>query len=170
MLDFLSNTDLWSIIIKCLLTTFLSLGIGALCTLTGKLIIKSKHSKLARHAKIAVAAAEMKFPNEGTKMGPEKMTYVMDYLAVMFPKIKSNQYLYNIAEAAVYELNEEKRKKEALQQFKDKYGELPCDLTNANEDLNSADIAESTEQDAAKTSVESVNTQTNVTDFNLKSF
>lgn len=170
MLDFLSNTDLWSIIIKCLLTTVLSLAIGALCTLIGKLIIRIKNSKLARHAKIAVAAAEMKFPNEGTKMGPEKMAYVMDYLAVMFPKIKSNQYLYNIAEAAVYELNEEKRKKEALQQFKDKYGELPCDLTNDNEELNSADIAESTEQDAAKTSVESVNTQTNAIDFNLKSF
>ena len=123
--ELLNSTDFWSILIKCLLTALLSAVIGLICTFIGKLIAKSKNSKLKKHARIAVRAAEMKFPNEGKKMGPEKMAYVMDYLAIMFPKIKSNQYLYNIAEAAVYELNNQATKEEAEKEFKDKYGELP---------------------------------------------
>jgi hypothetical protein len=58
-------------------------------------------------------------------MGPQKMAYVMDYLAITFPKIKSNQYLYNIAEAAVFELNKEKEEAAAQKEFEEKYGELP---------------------------------------------
>lgn len=132
-----SNNDVWGIILKALLTTLTTALIGLVCTCIGKLLIKIKNSKLRRHAKIAVEAAEMKFPNEGKKMGPEKMSYVMDYLAITFPKIKSNQYLYNIAEAAVFELNNERIKKESEQIFKDKYGELPEDIIINNSDEES---------------------------------
>lgn len=117
--------DIWAILLKVLITALMSGLVGLICTLIGKLIAKSKTSKLKEQAKIAVEAAEQKFSNEGTKMGPQKMAYVMDYLAITFPKIKSNQYLYNIAEAAVYELNEEKRKEAAKKEFEEKYGELP---------------------------------------------
>lgn len=117
--------DFWAILLKVLITALLTGTLSLLCTLMGKLIIKLKNSKLKRQADIAVKAAEIKFPNEGTKMGPQKMAYVMDYLAITFPKIKSNQYLYNIAEAAVYELNREKELQSAKEQFEEKYGELP---------------------------------------------
>lgn len=117
--------DIWAILLKVLITTLISGLVGLVCTLLGKLVAKSKTSKLKYHAKIAVEAAEQKFPNEGTKMGPQKMAYVMDYLAITFPKIKSNQYLYNIAEAAVFELNKEKEEAAAQKEFEEKYGELP---------------------------------------------
>ena len=82
-----------------------------------------------KQAEIAVRAAEQKFPNEGKKMGPEKMAYVMDYLAITFPKIKNNQYLYNIAEAAVYELNRQRQEEDDRKAFEEKYGELPSEVT-----------------------------------------
>ena len=117
--------DIWAIILKVLITALVT-GLASLTyTLIGKAVAKSKTSKLRYHAKIAVESAEQKFPNEGTKMGPQKMAYVMDYLAITFPKIKNNQYLYNIAEAAVYELNREKEEAAAKKEFKEKYGELP---------------------------------------------
>ena len=117
--------DFWGIVLKALFTALITGVIGLICTLIGSIIAKSKTSKLKHHAKIAVEAAEQKFPNEGTKMGPEKIAYVMDYLAITFPKIKSNQYLYNIAEAAVFALNKEKEEEAAKKQFIEKYGELP---------------------------------------------
>ena len=122
---FFEGGDFWNIVLKALLTTLITCLIGLVCTSIGKIIAKSKNSKIKKHAEIAVKAAEQKFPNEGTKMGPEKMAYVMDYLAITFPKIKNNQYLYNIAEATVYELNRERELELAKQEFKDKYGELP---------------------------------------------
>ena len=87
---FFASTDIWAIILKALLTALTTALIGLVCTFIGKLLIKIEDSKLRKHAKIAVEAAEIKYPNEGKKMGPEKMTYVMDYLAITFPKIKSN--------------------------------------------------------------------------------
>ena len=105
MLDFLTSSDFWGIALKVIITAAATGLAGAICTLFGKLIISCKNSKMRNHAKIAVEAAEQKFPNEGKKMGPEKMAYVMDYLAITYPKIKDNQFLYNVAEAAVYELN-----------------------------------------------------------------
>ena len=124
--------DIWAILLKVLITALISGLVGLVCTLIGKIIAKSKTSKLKEHAKIAVEAAEQKFPNEGTKMGPQKMAYVMDYLAITFPKIKSNQYLYNIAEAAVFELNKEKEEAVAKKEFEEKYGELPAENVGEN--------------------------------------
>ena len=169
-MEFLVSTNFWSVLLKVLLTALLSTAIGAMCTLIGKLLVKFNDSKLIKHAKIAVRAAEQKFPNEGKKMGPEKMDYVMDYLAITFPKIKSNQYLYNIAEAAVYELNGEKAKKEARQIFKDKYGKLPDEEFIQEEkselDVNIQDnIIEKSNKD---TSIDLINTTSNVN--TLKSF
>lgn len=160
MIEFLASTDFWAILIKALITALLTGAVSLVCTLLGKLIVKCKNSKLKHHAKIAVEAAESKFPNEGKKMGPEKMAYVMDYLAITFPKIKSNQYLYNIAEAAVYELNNEKIKKEAEQAFKDKYGELPSDDSTQETPNESQPIIEK-EQEQVKEEPAG---------FNLKSF
>lgn len=121
----LSSVDIWAVVIKVLVTALLSTCIGVVCTLLGKLIARCKNSKIRAYATVCVEAAEQKFPNEGTKMGPQKMEYVMDQLAIKFPKIKENTYLYNIAEAAVYQLNEDKRKQIAIKEFEEKYGEKP---------------------------------------------
>ena len=137
--SFFAEGDFWSTLVKVLVTAVLTVVVGLLCTLAGKLLAKFKHSKIMRHARIAVKAAEMKFPNEGKKMGPEKIAYVMDYLAITFPKIKNNQYLYNIAEAAVFELNKDMEKQSAEQDFKDKYGELPTDIISADS-IESEDV------------------------------
>ena len=90
MIEFLASTNFWAILLKALITALVTGLVGLVCTSLGKLIVKCKNSKLRHHAKIAVEAAESKFPNEGKKMGPEKMEYVMEYLAITFPKIKSN--------------------------------------------------------------------------------
>lgn len=123
--SFFVREDIWFTIIKVLLTTVFSALLGLIGTLTGKIIANAKESKIRKYAKTCVEAAEQKFPNEGKKMGPEKMQYVMDQLAIKFPKIKENTYLYNIAEAAVFELNKEFKKEAAIKEFEDKYGEKP---------------------------------------------
>ena len=145
--------DIWAILLKVLITALMSGLVGLVCTLIGKIIAKSKTSKLKEHAKIAVEAAEQKFPNEGTKMGPQKMAYVMDYLAITFPKIKSNQYLYNIAEAAVFELNKEKEEEAAKKDFEEKYGELPETTTEESivDKIIESPVVESTVEVAIKT-------------------
>lgn len=122
---FFVNGDVWSVVIRVLITALLSAGIGLIGTLIGRAVAKNKNSKIYKYAKTCVEAAEMKFPNEGKKMGPEKMTYVMDQLAIKFPRIKENTYLYNIAEAAVYELNRENEREAAIEEFEQKYGEKP---------------------------------------------
>lgn len=105
IIEFFANGDFWAVLIKVLLTALLTAGVGVLGTLIGKIIAKSKNSKIYKYAETCVKAAEIKFPNEGKKMGPEKMQYVMDQMMIKFPKIRDNQYLYNVAESAVYELN-----------------------------------------------------------------
>jgi hypothetical protein len=50
--------DIWAIILKVLITALVSGLVGLVCTLIGKLVAKSKTSKLKEHAKIAVEAAE----------------------------------------------------------------------------------------------------------------
>lgn len=130
---FFQSGEFWPVLVKVLITALLSGLIGLFTTLLGKLIANSKTSKIKKQAKIAVLAAEQKFPNEGTKMGPQKMTYVMDYLSITFPKIKSNQYLYNIAEAAVYELNNSNNKEKNKKEFKEKYGDLPSEEVEVQE-------------------------------------
>lgn len=126
-LEFFQDGSFWGILIKVLITALLTGLVSLVCTAIGRAISKNKNSKLYKQAEIAVKAAEQKYPNEGTKMGPQKMAYVMDYLATQFPNIKNNQYLYNIAEAAVYELNNQRNQEIAQEEFKEKYGELPSE-------------------------------------------
>ena len=134
--ELFTSGDFWSIVIKVLVTAILTAAVGLLGTLIGKIIAKNKHSKIYKYADTVVKAAEIKFPNEGKKMGPEKMQYVMDQLAIKFPKIKDNRFLYNIAEAAVYQLNEDKRKEAAIEEFKEKYGEDPLCVKNEKSEEN----------------------------------
>lgn len=138
----LFSWDVWSIIIKVLATALLSALVGLACTALGKLIAKCKSSRIRKYAEICVRAAEQKFPNEGKKMGPEKMAYVMDQLAIKFPKIKENTYLYNIAEAAVYELNKQSQQEAAIEAFKEKYGEDPIAITEQSSTESAIEVVD----------------------------
>jgi hypothetical protein len=191
--DFFANGDIWAIIFKVLITALCSAAIGLIGTLIGKLIANCKDSKIRRYAADCVAAAEQKYPNEGKKMGPEKMAYVMDQLAIKFPKIKENTYFYNIAEAAVLELNRKMSRDEAVKEFKEKYGEDPlaikdkkhkckCDcICNENEeeiednDVNDDDIfTDGSKKDTITDAFEDENIDEKITDnakkFKLSSF
>ena len=120
--EIFTSGQIWAIVIKVLLTTAAS-GLVAICgTALGKMISKNKESKIYKYAETLVEAAEQKFPNEGTKMGPQKMEYVMSQIVIRFPSVRDNQYLYNIAEQAVYKLNEEKQKEKTIKEFEEKYG------------------------------------------------
>lgn len=125
VMGFFSEGGFWIIAVKALTTALLSASVGLMGTLIGRSISKNKDSKMYRYAKACVAAAEMKYPNEGKKMGPEKMAYVMDQMAIKFPKIKESTYFYNIAEAAVLELNRKMKEEAAIKEFEEKYGEKP---------------------------------------------
>ena len=150
LITFFQSGEFWPVLIKVLLTALLTGIVGLCTTLIGKIVAKNKNSAIMKQAEIAVKAAEQKYPNEGKKMGAEKMAYVMDYLAITFPKIKSNQYLYNIAEAAVYELNNQAQKEEAKKEFEEKYGELPAEETEEEQ------ITEGTVEDPIENSQEEV--------------
>lgn len=145
---FFQSGEFWPVLIKVLLTAVLTGLVGLCTTLIGKIVAKNKSSKIMKQAEIAVRAAEQKFPNEGRKMGPEKMAYVMDYLAITFPKIKNNQYLYNIAEAAVYELNRQRQEEDDRKAFEEKYGELPSEVTK--EKTSSSEEKEEVKQEEPK--------------------
>ena len=123
--EFFTSGDVWSVIIKVLVTALLTGLVTLSGTVIGKIIANSKNSKIRAYAKTCVEAAEVKFPNEGKKMGPEKMQYVMDQLMIKFPRIRDDKYLYNIAEAAVYHLNKEMQNEAAIKDFEEKYGEEP---------------------------------------------
>lgn len=84
--EFFTGGDFWSILLKVLITTLLTAGIGYIGTLIGRIIAKSKNSRIYKYADTCVKAAEQKFPNEGKKMGPEKLQYVMDQMMIKFPK------------------------------------------------------------------------------------
>ena len=144
MTEFFTSGDIWSIIMKVLITALFSALLGLIGTLIGKIIANSKDSKIRKYAKTCVEAAEQKFPNQGKKMGPEKMQYVMDQLAIKFPKIKENTYLYNIAEAAVLQLNKDLQREKAIKEFEEKYGEKP--LAVIEEEKNQVEISSSTEK------------------------
>ena len=152
---FFQSGEFWPVLIKVLLTAVLTGLVGLCTTLIGKIVAKNKSSKIMKQAEIAVRAAEQKFPNEGKKMGPEKMAYVMDYLAITFPKIKNNQYLYNIAEAAVYELNRQRQEEDDRKAFEEKYGELPSEVNK--EKTSSKEEKEEVKQE--ETPHQSSNTQ-----------
>ena len=149
-MNFLQNGEFWEVAIKVLTTALLSAGVGLVGTAIGGVISRNKNSKIYRYASICVKAAEKKFPNEGKKMCPEKMVYVMDQLAVKFPKIKSNAYFYNMAEAAVFELNKENEQEEAAREFEEKYGEKPLAVLPDEENIftNNAVIEENFESNS----------------------
>ena len=141
--EFFASGDFWAILIKALLSLAITGLCGLMGTLIGKVISNHKTSRIYRYAMTVVEAAEQKFPNEGKKMGPEKMQYVMDQLVIKFPKIADNQYLYNIAEQAVYKLNEEKRREERIAEFKEKYGEDPIAVqskTTSTEQIKTEEV------------------------------
>lgn len=164
--ELFTSGDIWSIIVKVLITAILSAGVGIACTLLGKMLAKMKNSKIRKYAEICVRAAEQKFPNEGKKMGPEKMAYVMDQLAIKFPKIKENTYLYNIAEAAVYELNRERQQEDAVKEFEEKYGEKPLAVQEQQEDTSDETTVELTaEPVSVSNTTSSKGTQTKLKSF-----
>ena len=138
--EFFTSGEVWVVVIKVLATAILTGLLGLVGTLIGKLIANSRNSKIYKYAKTCVEAAEQKYPNEGKKMGPEKMQYVMDQLMIKFPKIRDNAYLYNIAEAAVYELNRKLQEEAAIKEFKEKYGETPL-AVDVNESVESIETA-----------------------------
>ena len=88
--EFFSSSDFWTIVVKVLLTALLTGLLGLIGTIIGKIIANAKNSKIRKYAETCVRAAEQKFPNEGKKMGPEKMQYVMDQMMIKFPKIRDN--------------------------------------------------------------------------------
>ena len=116
---------LWSVLLKILILSAVSLLTTLGGVLLSKLIIKHNNSRIYKYAKTLVEAAEQKFPNEGTKMGPQKQDYVMSQLAIKFPSIRDNQYLYNIVLQCVYELNQELQTQKLKVEFENKYGEHP---------------------------------------------
>ena len=156
--EFFASGDVWTIVIKVLLTAIFTGLLGLIGTLLGRIIARHKNSKIYKYADACVKAAEQKFPNEGTKMGPEKMQYVMDQMMIKFPKIRDNQYLYNIAEAAVFELNEDKRKEAAIKEFEEKYGEKP--LAVQEDEDNSITIEVEEEKSTSLNTSINNNTQT----------
>ena len=152
--EFFTSGDFWAVIIKVLLTAVLTGLLGLIGTGIGKMIATCKNSKIRKYAKTCVEAAEQKFPNEGKKMGPEKMQYVMDQMMIRFPKIRDNQYLYNIAEAAVFQLNAEFQKEAAVKEFEEKYGEKPLAITESK--IETASTEQMIKEESATISTEKV--------------
>ena len=147
--EMFSSGEIWGIIIKVLLTAIAS-GLVAICgALIGRIVSKNKQSKIYKYASTLVDAAEQKFPNEGTKMGPQKLDYVMSQIVIRFPTIRDNRYLYNIVEQAVYKLNEEKQKENYIKEFEEKYGEGSYIQVDDETifDNNSEDVNEDTTND-----------------------
>lgn len=161
--EFFSSGDFWAIVIKVLLTAILTGLLGLVGTAIGKIIAKSKNSRIRKYAETCVKAAEQKFPNEGKKMGPEKMQYVMDQMMIKFPKIRDNQYLYNIAEAAVYELNNQFQKEAAIKEFEEKYGEKPLAVKEKDSEAvaihNQLELDKHTEEKVTENEEKTASTQ-----------
>lgn len=128
-LDVWSSGEIWSILIKVLIGLAFS-GIAGLCgTLIVRIITNCKESKIYKYATTLVEAAEQKYPNEGTKMGPQKMDYVMSQLVIRFPHIKDNRYLYNIVEQSVFKFNEKRQQQKQIEEFERKHGKGSYKLT-----------------------------------------
>lgn len=140
--QFFTSGDVWAVIIKVLLTAALGALATWLGTLIANLIAKNKNSKIYKYAETLVDAAEQKFPNEGAKMGPQKLDYVMSQLVIKFPKIKDSQYFYNIVEQAVFKLNEKRNANKAALEFYKKFGEWPKDFIPSEELKLEAGIVE----------------------------
>lgn len=72
-----------------------------------KLKTKLYESRIVSYVKEAVKAAEQLYPNQGKKMGKEKLTYVTEQVLNKFPKLTDNEYLRSIIEGAVFSVSEE---------------------------------------------------------------
>ena len=105
--------------------------------LLSKIIKKVNNGRIYRYARTLVEAAEQKFPNEGTKMGPQKEEYVMSQLVIKFPRIRDSRYLYNIVLKCVYELNREIQTERLEKEFKEKYGDT--DVVNSTESVDNCE-------------------------------
>ena len=121
-LELWNSGEVWSIVFKALISLILSGIATLLATSIVKIITKSKESRIYKYTDTLIEAAEQKFPNEGTKMGPQKMEYVMGQLAIRFPGIKDVRYLYNIAEQAVFKFNDKRQQQKQIQEFEAKFG------------------------------------------------
>lgn len=168
--DIFNSGEIWSILIKVLLGIVLSGAATLLGTLIVKIITKNKDSKIYKYANTLVVAAEQKFPNEGTKMGPQKMDYVMGQLCIKFPKVKDNRYFYNIVEEAVFKFNDERQKEKQIQEFESKYGEgsYIIEQNNKNKNQKDGDISQKVDSSGGTTSVST--SVTNKSGSGLKSF
>ena len=123
LVDMFNSGEIWSILLKIVIGLILS-GITTLIgTITVKVILKFKESMVYKYADTLVAAAEQKYPNEGTKMGPQKLDYVMSQLCIRFPKIRDSRYLYNVVEKSVFQFNEERQQQKLIKEFEHKHGE-----------------------------------------------
>ena len=135
--EFFASGDVWTIVIKVLLTAIFTGLLGLIGTLLGRIIARHKNSKIYKYADACVKAAEIKFPNEGTKMGPEKMQYVMDQMMIKFPKIRDNQYLYNmVVPVGGYDITRDIEQigisLAYAEQLKCKYGYASADMVKTN--------------------------------------
>ena len=129
-----NSGEIWVYVFRVLLGLVLS-GVATLIgTLIATIISKHKESKIYKYASTLVDAAEQKYPNEGTKMGPQKLDYVMGQLMIKFPKIRDNRYLYNIVEQAVFKLNDDRQKQKLIEEFESRHGvgSYICDEDNAS--------------------------------------
>lgn len=122
-LSIIDSGEIWSILLKILIGLVLS-GLTTLFgTVVATIISKNKESKIYKYADTLVDAAEQKYPNEGTKMGPQKLDYVMGQISIRFPKVRDNRYLYNVVEQAVFKLNDKKQQQKLIKEFEEKHGE-----------------------------------------------
>lgn len=163
ILEIFTSGDIWAIILKVTLTALVGAITAWLCTLIAELLVKSKHSRLCKYAAILVDAAEQKYPNEGTQMGPQKLDYVMSQLVIKFPKIKDSQYLYNIVEQAVYKINEKRYAEKAALDFYKKFNEWPIGFEPSDELLKEVGLLNS-ESDIASDVADTESTEANVND------
>ena len=169
-LEICRSGEIWTIIIKVLLGIVLS----GLATLLGTIIVKvitgNKESKIYKYAKTLVEAAEQKYPNEGTKMGPQKMDYVMGQLCIKFPNIKDNRYFYNIVESAVYKFNEERQKQKEIEQFELKHGKGSYVLETKDREEIGDNSTNNNNNDDKVNNVNNTITNQNKSSSGLKSF
>lgn len=75
--------------------------------LFAKLKNKIKESRITAYIKECVKAAEQLYPNEGTKMGPQKYNYVVQCVLAKFPYLTNNEYLKSLIEGAVYTVSQQ---------------------------------------------------------------
>lgn len=83
----------------------------------------------------------------------------MSQIVIRFPSVRDNQYLYNIAEQAVYKLNEEKQKEKTIKEFEEKYGKGSyVEITEeSKQEEQQPETKPETKHEEAKTTEQKVN-------------